>query len=92
MDAQGLSSADARLKVLEMSVAALIAQLLPKSLEEVTCMLCFVAGATEDAEEITSAAGNEHLGHVRHWACEMLARVMSSRKASRSDILSPTCL
>ena len=89
MDAQDLSSAEARLLVLEMSIAALIAQLPQPSLEEVAGMLCFVANTTEEAEEFTSAAGNQQLGFVRHWASEMLHRVMISRKGSRTDVADP---
>ncbi len=76
-----------------MSVAALIAQLPQHSLEEVASMLCFVADTTEDAEEFTTAAGDRQLGYVRHWASEMLHRVMVSRKGSRPEamnaVLSP---
>ena len=85
MDDHDLSSAEARLLVLEMSVAALIAQLPRASLDEVASMLCFVADATGDAEEVASSAGERQLGHVGHWAGEMLHRVMVSRKASRAD-------
>jgi len=88
MDIQDLSSADARLIVLEMSVAALIAQLPQRSLDEVASMLCFVADATDDVEEMTAAVDGG-LGHIRHWADEMLYRVMVSRKAARSDISNP---
>lgn len=88
MDTQDLSSSDARLLVLEMSVAALIGQLPPQSLGEVASMLCFVAGVTEEAEEIAPSAGERQLGYVRHWAGEMLGRVMVSRKAARPDALS----
>lgn len=89
MDAQDLSSHNARLLVLEMSVAALIAQLPTQSLGEVASMLCFVAGVTEEAEEIAPSAGERQLGYVRHWVSEMLSRVMVSRKAARSDASSP---
>lgn len=89
MDAQDLSSAEARLLVLEMSVAALIAQLPQQSLEEVASMLCFVADTTEDAEEFTTALGDQQLGYIRHWASEMLHRVMISRKGSRTDTMAP---
>jgi len=84
MDAQDFSSTDARLLILEMSMAALIAQLPQQSLEEVVSMLHFVAEATEDAEEITTTAEGRQLGYVRHWACEMLARVLVSHKAPSS--------
>lgn len=90
MDDYDLSSAEARLVVLEMSVAALIAQLPPQSLEEVASMLCFIADATEDVEEVASSDGEQQLGHVGHWAGEMLRRVMVSRKASRPDTPMPT--
>ncbi len=73
--------------VLELSVAALIAQLPPQPLEEVASLLCFVAGCTEDAEDLAPGAGGDALGHVRHWADQMLQRVMNSRKASREDTL-----
>jgi len=89
MDAQDLSSDNARLLVLEMSVAALIAQLPSQSLGEVASMLCFVAGITEEAEEIVSSAGERQLGYVRYWANEMLDRVTVSRKTAQSNILSP---
>ena len=87
MNTQGLSSDDARLIVLELSVAALIAQLPSQSLEEVAGLLDFIAEAAEDAEEVTATTGNGSLSHVRHWASEMLQRVMVSRKASDPDIL-----
>lgn len=89
MDIQDLSSNEARLLVLEMSMAALIAQLPSQSLGEVAGMLCFIAGVTEEAEEIASSRGEQQLGYVRHWASEMLNRVMVSRKATRPDALSP---
>ncbi len=92
MNDQDLSLTDARLLVLEMSVAALIGQLPPESLGEVASMLCFVAGVTEEAEEIAPSAGERQLGYIRHWASEMLDRVMVSRKAARPDILSPDTL
>ena len=85
MDAQNLALNDARLLVLEMSVAALIAQLPPRSLREVVGMLDFVAEAAEDAEEVTATSGDGQLGYVRHWASEMLQRVMVSRKLSDLD-------
>ncbi len=89
MDAQGLSLNDARLLVLEMSVAALIAQLPSQSLGEVAGMLCFVAGVTEEADEIAPSTGEQQLGYVRHWASEMLGRVMASRKVGCPEALSP---
>jgi hypothetical protein len=85
MDDHHLSSAEARLLVLEMSVAALIAQLPRQSLDEVASMLCFIADVTEDTGEIVSSIGERQLGHVSHWAGEMLHRVMASRKASRVE-------
>ena len=85
MDDHDLSSAEARLVILEMSVAALIAQLPPQSLDEVASMLCFVADVAENVEDVASSAGEQQLGHVGHWADEMLRRVMVSRKASRAD-------
>jgi hypothetical protein len=78
-----LSFAEARLLVLEISVAALIAQLPRPSLEEVVGMLTYVAGVSEEVEETVGGAGEAPLGHVRHWANEMLDRVMASRKLSR---------
>ena len=90
MDDHDLSSAEARLIVLEMSVAALIAQLPPQSLEEVASMLCFIADVTDDIEEVVSSTGERQLGHVGHWAGEMLHRVMVSRKVSRPDTAMPT--
>jgi hypothetical protein len=78
-----LSFAEARLLVLEMSVAALIAQLPRPSLEEVAGMLTYVAGLSEEAEATVGGSGEAQLGHVRHWANEMLDRVMTSRKLSR---------
>ena len=89
-DPQAVTSADARMLVLELSVAALIAQLPPQSLEEVTGLLCFVANSTQDAEDLTPGDGKAALSHVRHWADQMLQRVMSSRKASRGDKPDPT--
>ena len=89
MDVQDLSSDNARLIVLEMSVAAVIAQLPHASLEEVASMLCFVADTTEDVEEITAVVNGPQLDHVRHWANEMLYRVMVSRKAERPGSVTP---
>ena len=68
-----------------MAVAALIAQQPPQALEEMASLLCFTAGVTEEAGEVASSTGEQQLGHVRHWASEMLQRVMVSRKASRAD-------
>jgi len=89
MDAQELSSANARLLVIEMAVAALIGQLPLRSLEEVAGMLCFVAGVTEEVEELAPSIGETQLGHVRHWASEMLDRIMVSRKIARPDTVGP---
>lgn len=89
-DPQAFTSTDARMVVLELSVAALIAQLPPQSLEEVAGLLCFVANSTEDAEDLAPDDGASALRHVRHWANQMLQRVMSSRKASRGDKPDPT--
>ena len=88
-DPQAFTSTEARMLVLELSVAALIAQLPPQPLEEVASLLCFVAGCTEDAGDLAPDAGEAALGHVRHWADQMLQRVMSSRKASREDTPDP---
>ncbi len=92
MDDHDLSSAEARLVVLEMSLAALIAQLPPQPLEEVASMLCFIADATGDIEEVASSTGERQLGYVGYWAGEMLRRVMVSRKASRLDTSMPTSI
>ena len=89
VDPQALSSAHARVLVLELSVAALIAQLPPQALEEVAGMLCFVANSTEEAEDLVPGDDDTSLGHVRHWAGEMLGRVMNSRKASRRNTPDP---
>ena len=89
MDDNNLSSAEARLVILELSVAALIAQLPPQSLDEVASLLCFIADATEDVEEVASSLGEQQLGHIGHWAGEMLRRVMVSRRASRPDTPMP---
>ena len=88
-DSQAPTSTEARMLVLELSVAALIAQLSPESLEEVAGLLCFVANSTEDAEDFSLGTGETALGHVRHWADQMLQRVMSSRKASRRNTPDP---
>ena len=84
-----LSSSDARLVILEMTVAAVVAQLPPSSLEEVASMLTFVAGLADDTGEVAGKGGEEQLSHVRRWANEMLNRVMTSRKASRPESLDP---
>ncbi len=55
-------------------------------------MLCFVAGVTEQAKEIAPSAGERQLGYLRHWASEMLDRVVLSRKAGRPDALSQALL
>ena len=74
--AEPISSKEARLLVLETTVAALIAQLPPKRLEEVAGMLAYLAGASDATEAIAGEAP----GHVREWATKMLQRVMVSRK------------
>ena len=89
MNAHNFVPNDARLLVLELSVAALIAQLPPRSLEEVVGMLDFIAEAAGDAQEVTATGSDGQLDHVRYWASEMLQRVMVSRKASAPD--SPSC-
>lgn len=89
MDAHDLSSTEARPLVLEMSVAALITQLPPQSLEEVIGLLYFAAETSEGVEGVTSTVGDRQLGHVRYWAREMLGRMIVSRKASRPDPSSP---
>lgn len=66
MDDHDLSLAEARLVVLEKSLAALIAQLLPQSLEEVASMLCFISDAIGDIEEVVSSTGERQLGHIGH--------------------------
>ena len=80
MNVQDPSSTEARLLILETSVAALIAQLPPHSLQEVAGMLDFVAEAAEDVEEVIATTGGGQLHHIHHWASEMLQRVMVSRK------------
>ena len=76
--AEPITSQEARLLVLETTVAALIAQLPPKRLEEVAGMLAYLAGASDAAEAIAGEEGPP--GHVRKWATKMLERVMVSRK------------
>lgn len=88
-DPRAVSSAHARMLVLELSVAALIAQLPPAALEEVAGLLCFVANSAEEAEDLIPGDDDTSLGHVRHWVDEMLERVMGSRKASRTDMPAP---
>jgi hypothetical protein len=78
-----LTSPEARIIILELTVAALVAQLPPASMEEVVCMLTYVAGASQSAEQVVSGGEHGAVGHVRHWATEMLGRVLTSRKASR---------
>lgn len=53
-------------------------------------MLCFISDAAGDIEEVASGTGERQLGHIGHWAGEMLRRVMVSRKASRLDTSMPT--
>ncbi len=80
---------EARFLVLEMTVGALVAQLPQVSLEEVVSMLAFVAGLTEDAENLVDGPGEEQLARVRHYANEMLSRAMASRKPDRPAKLDP---
>ncbi len=82
---EDITSAEARTVVLELSVAALIAQLPPASMQEVVSMLAYVAGASREAEHFVDRRGTAPVSHVRHWATEMLDRVLLSRKASRPD-------
>ena len=53
---------EARFLVLEMTVGALVAQLPQVSLEEVVSMLAFVAGLTEDAENLVDGPGEGAAG------------------------------
>ena len=77
-----LTSEEARLLVLEATVAALIGQLPATGLEEVAGMLAYLAEASEAAEAISAFTGTAPAGHVREWATKMLERVMVSRRAS----------
>ncbi len=93
MDDHHLSSAEARLLVLEMSVAALIAQLPRQSLDEVASMLCFIADVTEDTGEVVSSIGEQQLGHVSHWAGEMSKRQprRSCRTLDPNSLIQAAC-
>ena len=52
-------------------------------------MLAFVAGASDDTEQLTDNLGDENLARVRHWADAMLQRAMTSRKPDRPVELAP---
>ncbi len=74
-----------RMLVLEMTVAALVAQLPPASIEEVVGMLAYVAEASDGVDETVGT--DSDLASVRFWADEMLNRVMVSRKPTRPATL-----
>lgn len=76
-----LTSAEARLLVLEATVAALIGQLPAAGLQEVAGMLAYLAGASEDAEAVAASGGAVSAQNVRDWATKMLERITVSRKA-----------
>ena len=84
-----LDDNEARLLVLEMTVAALVAQLPKPSLEEVVSMLAFVAGVTDGTEGLAEAPGKDQLAQLRYWAEEMLNRAMTSRKLNRPHDIDP---
>ena len=75
-----ITHSEARVLVLETTVAALIAQLPQESLQEVAGMLAYLAGASDAAEAVAGEEGSP--GYVREWATRMLERVMVSRKSS----------
>ena len=80
---------EARLTVLEMTVASLIAQLPSAPREEVVGMLVFVADASGEAQQLTNSTATSQLDEVRFWAAKMLERAMESRSAARRSALSP---
>lgn len=77
-------SSEARLQILEISVAALIAQLPQSALEEVIGLLTYVAGISDEAAHVAGSDAAISCGHVRHWAEEMVERIVTSRKSGRS--------
>jgi len=84
-----LTSAEARLLILEAVVAALVAQLPKPSLEETVGLLTYLSGMAEEAEDAAGPVGQEQLEYVRQWADRMLDRVMVSRKPSRPARVTP---
>lgn len=69
---------EARLLVLEATVAALIAQLPPEPLQEVVGMLAYMASASEATDALSGGQGMSK--DIRDWATRMLERVMVSRR------------
>ena len=86
-DADGLTTVEARLTVLEVTVAAMVAQLPSSSRDEVVGMLAFVADATGDARTLADRSSLGQLDEIAHWAGKMLERAMDSRKSSRPEKL-----
>jgi len=77
---------DTRLRVLEMTVAAMAARLPQPDFEEVISMLVFVAKSAEAAGTLEeSAAENPFLSDAGRYATEMLDRIAHSRRGERSD-------
>jgi hypothetical protein len=72
------SSSEARLLILETSVAALIAQLPPGPLEQVVGMLTHISATSAALDELAGAHGAEQLGQLRYWAEQMISRVLTS--------------
>jgi hypothetical protein len=77
-------SSEARLQVLEIAVAALVAQLPQPALEEVVGLLTYVASVSQETAEVADNEAAARCAQVQHWAEEMLNRVMTSRKSGRS--------
>ncbi len=74
---------EARLQVLEIAVAAVVAQLPQPSLEEVVGLLTYVAGISQEAAQVADSDAAVRCSQLQHWAEEMLNRVMTSRKSGR---------
>jgi hypothetical protein len=75
-----------RLRVLEMTIAAIAARLPQPDLEEVVSMLVFIANSSEAAQDLGGVpADASHLEDARRYATDMLDRIARSRRADRAS-------
>lgn len=73
-----------RLRVLEMTVAAIAARLPQHDFEEIVSMLVFVAKTSDAARDLDEPSSEvPGLTDASHYATEMLERIARSRRAGR---------
>ncbi|WP_426955618.1 hypothetical protein [Muricoccus radiodurans] len=79
------ASLPGRLRVLEMTLAAVVARLPQADLEEIASLLVFISNSSDAAQDLqadTDAASD--LGEVREYATALLDRIARSRGVGRA--------